>query len=116
MALGPSILPVFEQLGLLEELKKIALPCPVAEMYTNEIEKLGTIDMSDHEKLTTYEADVLVGADGAYSGVRQSMCKRLDERGRLPKSDQENFSIGSVIMVGVAEPKDPTKYPQLNDN
>ncbi|KAG0231043.1 hypothetical protein BGX31_005655 [Mortierella sp. GBA43] len=165
MALGASILPVFEQLGLFEELKEISLPCPTAEMYNNKIKKLGTIDMTEHEKLlgynnyifarprlyelmlkrvppqnisfgkkvlrteerdgkvfvycsdgSSFEGDILVGADGAYSGVRQSLYKRLQEEDRLPKSDLENFSIGSVIMVGVAEPKDPSKYSQLQDN
>ncbi|KAI8345674.1 hypothetical protein B0O80DRAFT_267847 [Mortierella sp. GBAus27b] len=64
---------------------------------------------------TSYEADILVGADGAYSGVRQSLFKRMDAQGLLPKSDLEGFTIGSINMVAVADPKDPSKYPQLKD-
>jgi flavin-dependent dehydrogenase len=64
---------------------------------------------------TSYEADILVGADGAYSGVRQSLFKRLDAQGLLPKSDLEGFTIGSINMVAVADPKDPSRYPQLKD-
>lgn len=56
-----------------------------------------------------------MGADGAYSGVRQSLYKQLQEKGILPKPDLEKLSIGYVSMVGVATPKSPEKYPQLKD-
>jgi 2-polyprenyl-6-methoxyphenol hydroxylase-like FAD-dependent oxidoreductase len=65
---------------------------------------------------TTYEGDILVGADGAYSGVRQSIYKQMEEKGILPKADLESFTIGYVTMVGVSEPKNPTKYSQLSEN
>ncbi|KAF9924758.1 hypothetical protein BGZ65_008150, partial [Modicella reniformis] len=165
MALGPSILPVFEQLGLLEEVKRIGRPYRYLDMYSDKLEKIGTIDMSGHEKLvgyeqiifarprlyeimlkqvpphkishnkkvlrteekegkvtifcsdnTRYSGDILVGADGAYSGVRQSLYRKLDEKGLLPKSDLENFTIGFINMVAVAEPEDPSKYPELQDD
>lgn len=51
MALGPNIFPVFEQLGLLEELKKISFPYRSSDLYTEDMKKLGTMDMSGHEKL-----------------------------------------------------------------
>ncbi|KAF9358726.1 hypothetical protein BGX26_001065 [Mortierella sp. AD094] len=64
---------------------------------------------------TTYEGDILIGADGAYSGVRQNLYRQMDEEGILPKSDAENLSVGYVSMVGVSNPADPEKYPQLKD-
>lgn len=64
---------------------------------------------------STYRGDILIGADGAYSGVRQSLYRYLDEHGILPKSDLEDLSIGYTCMVGVAEPKDVDKYPQLKE-
>ncbi|KAG0015999.1 hypothetical protein BGZ82_001224 [Podila clonocystis] len=36
---------------------------------------------------SSYEGDILVGADGAYSAVRQHMYSELKKDGRLPKSD-----------------------------
>ncbi|KAG0280765.1 hypothetical protein BGZ95_008791 [Linnemannia exigua] len=64
---------------------------------------------------TTYEGDILVGADGAYSGVRQSLYKRMDKAGTLPSSDTDELSKGFICMVGTSDPLDPTKYPGVDD-
>ncbi|KAF8982506.1 hypothetical protein BGZ46_001118 [Entomortierella lignicola] len=64
---------------------------------------------------TTYECSILVGADGAYSAVRQSMFQDLDKKGILPESDKDGFTVGFVTMVGVANPPDPENYPDLSD-
>ncbi|KAF9964562.1 hypothetical protein BGZ70_006291 [Mortierella alpina] len=39
------------------------------------------------------QADILVGADGAYSAVRQNLYKTLRERNLLPKSDMETLKF-----------------------
>ncbi|KAI8602774.1 hypothetical protein EDD21DRAFT_370963 [Dissophora ornata] len=164
MTLGANILPVFEQLGLLDEIYKISKPCPSLDFYGPKAEKIGSIKLmgekgSGYENLlfarpklyellrsqvptqkislnkrilrteekdgrvhiycsdgTMYEGDILVGADGAHSGVRQSLYKHMDEQGILPQSDLESMSIGFLSMVGVANPPNPEKYPQLKDN
>ncbi|KAF9346091.1 hypothetical protein BGX26_002433 [Mortierella sp. AD094] len=64
---------------------------------------------------TSYAGDILVGANGAYSGVRQSMYKRMDEKGILPKADLEDFTINYTTIVGVATPSNPEKYPKLKE-
>lgn len=51
MALGPNILPVFEQLGLLEEFKTISSPYRSVDMYDEDMKKLGGINMEGYEKL-----------------------------------------------------------------
>ncbi|KAF9576453.1 hypothetical protein EC968_008748 [Mortierella alpina] len=164
MSLSANILPVFEQLGLMEELEKFSLPCPSHDLYNGKLQKLGSVHMKHEKDITgyesrifarprlhelmlkqipeekitmgkrilrvdekddhvlvhcsdgsTYRGDILIGADGAYSGVRQSLYKYLDEHRILPKSDLEDLSIGYTCMVGVASPKDVDKYPQLKE-
>jgi hypothetical protein len=60
---------------------------------------------------TTYHGCVLVGADGAYSAVRQHLYKTLQDQKRLPPSDAKDLSKGYICMVGTTNPLDPEKYP-----
>ncbi|KAI1311578.1 hypothetical protein EDD11_003353 [Mortierella claussenii] len=163
MSLGVKVLPVFEQLGLLEELMAVSLPCPALDIYKADRKLFGSIKLMgekgtgydnlifERSKLfdlllrhisphritlskkvlrteekddrvaihcsdgTMYEGDILIGADGAYSGVRQSLYKQMESQGILPKVDQEEFTMSNVCMVGVAQPADPSKHPQLKD-
>ncbi|KAF9350388.1 hypothetical protein BGX26_011423 [Mortierella sp. AD094] len=154
MTLGANILPVFEQLGLLEDIMKLSTIYKTMKLYHADMTEMMSYERTflkeapelyelllkqiPHNKIslnkkillseekegkvfihcsdnTVYEADILVGADGAFSAVRQSLYKRLDEQGLLPKVDLERFSIGYTLMVGVANPKNLEKYPQLDD-
>lgn len=60
---------------------------------------------------TTYHGDILVGADGAYSGVRQHLYKTLHEQNALPPSDAKDLSKGYICMVGTTDPMDPENTP-----
>ncbi|KAF9172289.1 hypothetical protein BGX20_005946 [Mortierella sp. AD010] len=79
-------------------------------LRTKEHDNKVTVYCSDN---TEYECSILVGADGAYSAVRQNIYKKLEEEGSLPLVDKEAFSIGYITMVGVSKPTNPEKYPQL---
>ncbi|KAF9987147.1 hypothetical protein BGZ65_004885 [Modicella reniformis] len=65
---------------------------------------------------TSYTGDILVGADGAYSSVRQSIYKDLSEQDKLPFSDSQGLKIGYINMVGTTDPLDEETYPALKDN
>ncbi|KAF9432566.1 hypothetical protein BGZ76_010622, partial [Entomortierella beljakovae] len=165
MSLSVNIMPVFEQLGLLDDLLKISVSYNNSTMYDSELNVLGTVSMKDQKKIcgydkvifarpelhdllikqipatkitfgkrvlrteekddrvyihcsdnSVYSGEILIGADGAYSSVRQSLYKSLDEKGLVPKSDMEDLSLGFSCMVGVTDPMDPNKYPQLKDD
>ncbi|KAF9090380.1 hypothetical protein BGX23_006017 [Mortierella sp. AD031] len=64
---------------------------------------------------TKYQGDILVGADGAYSSVRQCLYKKLESERVLPESDARDLKCGFVMMVGITDPVDPEKYPALKD-
>ncbi|KAF9931911.1 hypothetical protein FBU30_009332 [Linnemannia zychae] len=63
-----------------------------------------------------YEADILVGADGGYSAVRQAMYERLKKKGLIPPTDLEKMELNHATMVGVTNPLDLEMYPLLKEN
>ncbi|KAF9929492.1 hypothetical protein FBU30_001506 [Linnemannia zychae] len=62
---------------------------------------------------STIHGDILVGADGAHSAVRQHLYKILDKEGKLPKNDTKAMTRGYISVVGTTEALDPVKYPGL---
>ncbi|GJJ74645.1 hypothetical protein EMPS_07003 [Entomortierella parvispora] len=64
---------------------------------------------------TTYHGDILVGADGAYSAVRQHLYRTLKDQGVLPESDKKDLSKGYICLVGVTCGLDPIKYPYVTN-
>ncbi|KAG0314929.1 hypothetical protein BGZ99_007763, partial [Dissophora globulifera] len=65
---------------------------------------------------TSQIGDIVVGADGAYSGVRQSMYKSLEENGLLPQSDSQGLKIRYLTMFGTTDPLDDNEYQDLKDD
>ncbi|KAG9061263.1 hypothetical protein KI688_007601 [Linnemannia hyalina] len=62
---------------------------------------------------TTIHGDILVGADGAHSAVRQHLYITLEKEGLLPKSDTKAMSKGYISLVGTTNALDPAMYPGL---
>ncbi|KAG0360048.1 hypothetical protein BC939DRAFT_466076 [Gamsiella multidivaricata] len=164
LALNANILPVFEQLGLLEDIAKFSYKCSSLDVYKESLKPIGAIDISDYAEKTgydtyifhraelyalllsripeekislnkkvvwvlqnnegvmirtsdneTYHGDILVGADGAYSGVRQNLYKDLISKNLLPQSDAEGLKMGHICMVGTTNPLDPAEFSGLAD-
>ncbi|KAG0272623.1 hypothetical protein BGZ95_011601 [Linnemannia exigua] len=62
-----------------------------------------------------FEGDILVGADGAYSAVRQCLFDRLKKDRRLPASDAKELPFSCVSVAGYTGPLDPEKFPFLKE-
>lgn len=63
---------------------------------------------------TTAEGHILVGADGAYSTIRQHLYNQLKKEDRLLASDAEPLPFSSICLVGQTKPLDPKDFPNLS--
>ncbi|KAF9896587.1 hypothetical protein BX616_007163, partial [Lobosporangium transversale] len=61
------------------------------------------------------DGDILVGADGAYSGVRQNLYEQLKKEGKLPSCDDKALPYSCVCLVGQSSPMDPSVVPELTN-
>ncbi|KAF9189458.1 hypothetical protein BGZ51_009569 [Haplosporangium sp. Z 767] len=195
IALSPQVLPLMEQLGLLNEIQSLALPCGGITFLRDDLSSLGKIafnaknmdhkerpdlynillsqipkdrlklgkrvvnftyvqrhshisqssnstssvkhkstssvnvnsnnysDQGEPDKImvrcsdgTFFYGDILVGADGASSAVRQRLYRQLKKEGTLPKADQEEEQYRQVSLVGVTNSLNPKRYPNLNED
>ncbi|KAF9545546.1 hypothetical protein EC957_010855 [Mortierella hygrophila] len=80
---------------------------------------LSTDDQGDNGITVTFSdgatasGDILIGADGAYSAVRQNLFKRLKTHNKLPAADDVPLPYSTVCLVGQTRPLDPAVFPHL---
>ncbi|KAG0003200.1 hypothetical protein BGZ80_011367 [Entomortierella chlamydospora] len=93
---------------------------PTEKVYYNkkvtsvtQDDESATITCSDG---TSYKGDIVVGADGTYSGVREAVYAELTKADLLPSTDAESLKKGYICLAGTTDPLDPEKYPVLKEN
>ncbi|KAG0233653.1 hypothetical protein BGW41_001405 [Actinomortierella wolfii] len=164
ICLSAQVLRVFDQLGILEQMRAKSKPLMGIDYHKQDLTQIGTIDNSffrerygyenlffarpdlmqvlldnvPKEKIhwgkkilstmqnkegvmcrcadgTTFDGDILVGADGAYSAVRQSLYKNLAAKGvKVSKSDTGPLRFDQFALLGVTKPV-PELFPAVND-
>ncbi|KAK3838995.1 MAG: hypothetical protein J3R72DRAFT_447905 [Linnemannia gamsii] len=62
-----------------------------------------------------FSGDIIVGADGAYSAVRQSLYDELKAEKTLPSSDAADLPFSVICVAGYTSPMDTAKFPGLKD-
>ena len=65
---------------------------------------------------STFHGDILVGADGAYSGVRQSLFKELRKKGMLPTNDGKQLSVNYSTLVGTTNALGEDFHPHMKES
>ncbi|KAG0044899.1 hypothetical protein BGZ83_009832, partial [Gryganskiella cystojenkinii] len=165
LSLAANVLPVFEQLGLLEEVMAISYPSKSIEMLKEDGSKIGAFSFLEYEAQSGYpiicfaraalydlllskipsdkvhmkkrvlsmtqsedgvlirtqdggvhHGDILIGADGVYSAVRQNLYEMLAKENKLPKSDSQGLDVAYSCLLGTTKALDPEKYPLLKDH
>ncbi|KAK3813848.1 MAG: hypothetical protein JOS17DRAFT_450579 [Linnemannia elongata] len=167
MAVGPTLFPVFEQLGIYDEFLTIGKYLSFVKGYKETKTALKFLNENDYSQITEFggygmyivarpmlydlilrqvpahkihfgkrvlniseevdkvtvytsdngihEGDIIVGADGAYSAVRQRLYEKLRTEGALPKSDQEDLPFSCTCLVGQTKVLDPEVYPIVKE-
>ncbi|KAK3816928.1 MAG: hypothetical protein JOS17DRAFT_806118 [Linnemannia elongata] len=164
LAIGPTLLPVFEQLGIYDEFVSIGKYLTHAGAFKETLKPYRASDYrpveeyagygqyivarpklyelflkqipshkirfghrvlnisEEDDKVTVhlsnsdiYKGDIIVGADGAYSAVRQRMNEKLKAKGLLPREDQEDLPFSCTCLVGQTKVLDPEEYPIVKE-
>ncbi|KAF9990186.1 hypothetical protein BGZ75_003312 [Mortierella antarctica] len=71
-----------------------------------------TIQCGDN---SIYHGDIVIGSDGAYSAVRQSLYKQLAKDGVLPAEDMEQLKVCHMSILGTTTALDPKMYKKIDD-
>ncbi|KAF9427723.1 hypothetical protein BGZ94_004325 [Podila epigama] len=81
--------------------------------------KIASFEQNDEHVLVTctddskYQGDILVGADGAQSKIREHLFQSLKNEGKLSDSDQLPQTFHSICLAGHTETLDPSEHPYL---
>ncbi|GJJ75052.1 hypothetical protein EMPS_07410 [Entomortierella parvispora] len=62
---------------------------------------------------SSYDGDIIVGADGANSPVRQGLFKWLKGNNKLPSSDDVPMPYNCICLVGQTGELDPEEFPEV---
>ncbi|KAF8962167.1 hypothetical protein BGZ46_001218 [Entomortierella lignicola] len=165
IAVGPAVMPLFVQLGILDQI--IAKGAPIGRAVLKSEQEKVIMDVNFHDGIAerfgwsdyiisrpnlhnillslipperihlnkrvlshvetgigiiirtsdnmTHEGNILVGADGTYSAVRQSLYDQLNKIGELPASDNEPLLYSTICLVGQTRPMEPSTYEYSDD-
>lgn len=64
---------------------------------------------------TEFYGDILIGADGAYSAIRQNLYFQLRQEGLLPETDTRSMNKGFICLVGVTSELDPSFFQGIEE-
>ncbi|KAG0197179.1 hypothetical protein BGX28_009313, partial [Mortierella sp. GBA30] len=139
--LTSNTLYLMEQLGLLDEILKIAKPASFITLLRHDMSAVGKLDcLHVKDRMApgricwgrkvlevvngnggvqcrcanshVEQGDVLVGADGAHSAVRQNLYKTLKDKKNFSKTDLDSPKFTQNAIMGTTVPMDLNRYPE----
>ncbi|KAG0040335.1 hypothetical protein BGZ82_003640 [Podila clonocystis] len=135
LSLTPSCSYIFDQLGMLDDLKKVSNPCAKIDYIREDLTKIGIMNSGSNKERYGYDAiliahnldgaagsdataiykgDILIGADGAYSAIRRGLYDSMIKQGiQLPAEDLEGLRFDSNCVIGTTEVLSEEEYPSL---
>ncbi|KAF9349961.1 hypothetical protein BGX26_011830 [Mortierella sp. AD094] len=151
VVLGPTVMPLLEQLSLLDKVQNISKKLKTMHLVEENMERIGEIDLAGHKHQTgydslvatrsdllsllisqipenkihfskrvvaftankdyvvvrcadheSYKGEILVGADGAFSKIRELLYQQLAKKGILPRSDAAAMAIDTTVALATA--------------
>ncbi|KAF9977688.1 hypothetical protein BGZ73_005198 [Actinomortierella ambigua] len=125
LSLSCQVLRVFDQVGVLDDLMAVSKRLMGIRYFDKDLKKIGGVDASGFEERegvmvrcadgTSYDGDILIGADGAYSAVRQNLYKNMKKKGLVVrKEDMDPLRFDQFCILGVTKPLGDI-YPVLNE-
>ncbi|KAG0228811.1 hypothetical protein BGW41_003342, partial [Actinomortierella wolfii] len=165
MSLGPSIMLAMDQLGLIDDISRNALPVQGVTLLDENLQRIFKFDLlyqkerygyypltilrpalynilmskvpaykllfgkkvihvaqNDEGVLircadsSTFSGDIVVGADGNESLVRELIFSELKAQNKLHPNDQLPVKTRESCLVGITNPMDPDRFPVLKSN
>ncbi|CAO3572967.1 unnamed protein product [Mortierella alpina] len=100
LGLGANILPIFEQLGLLDLLMKIALPCPGIYFYDQNLAPMGGFDISKYKENTGYDFIMLARRDLYDLLLSQIPVERIHMNKKIIATEQNTQGVSITCSDG----------------
>ncbi|KAF9278481.1 hypothetical protein BGZ68_008530 [Mortierella alpina] len=100
LGLGANILPIFEQLGLLDQLMKIALPCPGINFYDQNLSPMGGFDISKYKENTGYDFIMLARRDLYDLLLSQVPAERIHMNKKITATEQSSQGVSITCSDG----------------
>jgi 2-polyprenyl-6-methoxyphenol hydroxylase-like FAD-dependent oxidoreductase len=86
--------------------EKLLLGKQVQDVEQHDSDSVATCICTDGSR---YQG-IIVGADGAYSSVRQSLYRQLKDNGLLAAHDKRPLQYRYRALVGMTNPLDPNQF------
>ncbi|KAF9949457.1 hypothetical protein BGZ72_008777 [Mortierella alpina] len=100
LGLGANILPIFEQLGLLDQIMKIALPCPGINIYDQNLAPMGGFDISKYKERTGYDFIMLARRDLYDLLLSQVPVERIHMNKKIIATEQNSQGVSITCSDG----------------